>query len=91
MTDNEVIYAFSEGCALLQNNDVDSEDLASIRKHLDECAHLLMPFVYKYKDTYKWCTKCKNQCGKTYIQCEYEDDCFYSFNRPHFKKKNKEK
>lgn len=87
MTDNEVIFAFVNGCELLKNDDVRMEDMHEIRKCLDRCAESLLPYVHRYV-TKKECKSCKRNKSKksSYIDCKYRALCECSTDRKYYER-----
>lgn len=88
MTDNEVIFAFVNGCDLLKSDNVAMADMHDIRKCLDDCAKKLIPFVHKYV-TCKDCLKCKHNKSKNvnYTECKYMQWCRETVDRRYYEKR----
>lgn len=85
MTDNEVIFAFVNGCELLKSDDVSLEDMHSIRLALDNCAKNLIPYVHKYV-TQRDCHQCKHNKSKhrDYTECKHIELCYGTVDRKYF-------
>lgn len=86
MTDNEIIWAFNNGCDLLNNDDVDNEDLVQLKRCLEKCAEGMIPYVHKYV-TEKPCKDCKN--ADSYGRCnKYNSSkCYSTIDRKYFERK----
>ena len=82
MTDNEVVYCFQNGCALLKDDNVDMEDLHEIRESLDKCAKDMLPYIHYY-NTGKNCGRCSHNKGEDEA-CKYRSDCYYTVDRKYF-------
>lgn len=90
MTDNEILWAFTNGCDLLNRNDIDNSELNSIKRCIEKCAEDMLPYVHKYV-THKVCDKCAeyNYKKHQYDGCDFRRECRETIDRPHFKEKKK--
>lgn len=87
MTDNEVIFCFTNGCDLLKNDDVDMADMNKIRKSLENCAKEMLPLVHRYV-TKRDCYTCKHNKANSYVECKYRNKgkCEMTIDRPNYEK-----
>ena len=91
MTDNEIIECFQKGCALIDNDNVDIEDISGVRHALLHCAEEMLPFIHKYY-TGNMCSICWNNKteekirNKDKIKCKYWKVCGNTLKRKYFER-----
>lgn len=88
MTDNEIIFCFQKGCALLNNDDVQNSDLKKIKDALIECSRTMLPTIHKYSDG-KTCENCGYKNKNGYCKVESYSECRDTIDRPFFVEKRK--
>lgn len=87
MTDNEILWAFTNGCDLLNRDDIDNSELNQIKRCIEKCAEDMLPYVHKYV-THKDCKNCSEHPKRDY-SCRVWSMCYRTIDRPHFKEKKK--